>query len=925
MPNSKCISDILKACSVLPALVVLPAVADVESGYNLTDGAYIVLDSDKTITNDVIVSAEASNRGTGILASGKVGMITGDNTLTINADSASGRNYIYDTVVDCTDFTFHGNLIGRADSAGTTESRGIRQNATTTALFDGNISIDVSTQNANAYGVDIWNGSTLTFTGDLTDISSVASGGTTGNAYGVYNHASDGSVIRFQAAQTNIKAQLGATYSLAVDVSDGEVYFDGDANITAESAGFSSRALALEAVPGSFTAYAELNGENITLNALGGGSYGLYVSGGTNVLSNSKNLIINSDCSGASNTDCTGLLTQYYATTTLAAGTKTTINVNGGVDNDVEAYGIRNKAFSDSLTSGGNIVSNGDMDINIVGDSIYGIYNVNNSAIDLAQVNITATGKKQAVALYVENATDVVIGAAGKSSSLVADGDNVSVGVYVTDNGHATLNGDMFVNGGTAAVFNDGALDIVGGTTTIANYVAGSGTLAVARGATLDIGTAIIEQGTVNIDGTLRAAALNSDEFGQVITDSMNVGDDALLNLTVGSVGTYKIFNLDNDIAIDAGTAYVAQNNGADGIVITTRAVEDIAANAGVSTVAAGAIAGLANSGDATLNIASLNAQLALARGDTDYIEAEAAKAHPEQKPVAHSVATSVQNQVLTLAANRMSLVGPAAGRNGGDINADYGVWAQGLFNKSKFGSQFHGYTRGVAFGADAQIERDYVLGLGYAFSNTDVHSTGRHTDIDSHTLFLYSQYKPAAWYINSTLNYTLSKYDESFTAFGVPFSDKHDVDTFGAQVAAGYDFISGITPEVGLRYLYITQDDYNNGLARVKGVDSNFLTGMAGLKYAFTIKNDAAIKWRPELRAAATYDFVSDDVQTTVLMPGAAPYVVDGDRLSRFGGEFGLGLTVMWRGLELSVIYDLDLHEDYTSQTGMLKFRYEF
>ena len=78
-------------------------------------------------------------------------------------------------------------------------------------------------------------------------------------------------------------------------------------------------------------------------------------------------------------------------------------------------------------------------------------------------------------------------------------------------------------------------------------------------------------------------------------------------------------------------------------------------------------------------------------------------------------------------------------------------------------------------------------------------------------------------------------------------------------------------------------------------------------------------------MRAAATYDVLSDEAIATVTMPGAASYIVDSKRLSRFGGEFGIGLTANYKGVEVSVNYDLDLHEDYTSQTGMLKFRYNF
>ena len=80
-----------------------------------------------------------------------------------------------------------------------------------------------------------------------------------------------------------------------------------------------------------------------------------------------------------------------------------------------------------------------------------------------------------------------------------------------------------------------------------------------------------------------------------------------------------------------------------------------------------------------------------------------------------------------------------------------------------------------------------------------------------------------------------------------------------------------------------------------------------------------------PELYASVTYDFISDDTATTVVTPGVDAYAVNGNRLSRIGGEFGIGFTAQYKGLEVSFMYDLDLHQDYTSQTGMLKLRAQF
>ena len=474
-------------------------------------------------------------------------------------------------------------------------------------------------------------------------------------------------------------------------------------------------------------------------------------------------------------------------------------------------------------------------------------------------------------------------------------------GGAIYNKGAITFQGDNVFAGNTAAgvandIHNLGSLTFADGTTTIGGAITGSGSLDLNEGATLNIGANTINQGTMNINGN-GVYNIFADEDLEIANLTINA-NDALYNVSMD------------------GSA----------IVVETKAVEEIAAATNLAVDTAGVLAGLANSDSYEMGIASLVAQQALAEGNTEYVEAESAKLKADDKPVAHSVATSVQNQVLSLASGRMS--GNAnVGRSGGDLaNADYGVWAQGLFNKSKLNGQFDGYTRGVAVGADALIDGDYTIGIGYAYNSTDVHAeSARDTDIESNSVFVYGQYKPAQWYVNAALNYTMADYTETTNAFGVDINSEYDVTSFGGQVAAGYDFASGLTPEAGVRYLHVSQDDYNNGLADIKVGDTDYLTGVAGVKYTFDIDTEKGLSLRPELRAAATYDVLSDEAIATVTMPGAASYIVDSKRLSRLGGEFGIGLTANYKGVEVSLNYDLDLHEDYTSQTGMLKFRYNF
>lgn len=506
--------------------------------------------------------------------------------------------------------------------------------------------------------------------------------------------------------------------------------------------------------------------------------------------------------------------------------------------------------------------------------------------------------------------------------------------IYNVERGKITLSGKNTFTGNMAGgvgndIYNLGKLTVSDGTTTIDGGIAGDGALTIADGATLNIGTATVQQKELTLDGTVGATIIGANNYGKLLAETYN--GNGKVSLNVATTGTYNIFgeNANEYTVVDAGAIYDVTKGDNGAVTIATKKVEEIAADTGLTNVAANRVAALANVDNDLANIASLNAQQALRNGDTDYVEIESAKANPVDKPVVQSVAQSVQGAVMTLAANRMAGAPSAStmGRSGGDLSdADYGVWAQGMFNKSKFNGQFNGYTRGVSAGFDALIDKQYTIGLGYAFGHSDVHANGgRDTEIDSNSIFAYAQYKPSEWFVNAALNYTMSKYTETVNAFGVRLKSDYDTDAFGGQVMTGYDFASGLTPEVGLRYLHVSQDSYNNGLNHVSSDDTDFLTGIAGMKYRFAIENDSVINWFPELRAAATYDFVSDKAMSTVTMPGAASYVVDGDRLSRFGGEFGIGLTAEYNGLEISLVYDLNLHKDYTSQTGMAKFRYEF
>lgn len=482
------------------------------------------------------------------------------------------------------------------------------------------------------------------------------------------------------------------------------------------------------------------------------------------------------------------------------------------------------------------------------------------------------------------------------------------------------------------ATFNGGPLnigtklDITGGENLFAGDILGDGALNVASGAVMNIGDAIVNLSSITLDGTMIANLTEGSDTAKITADTFT--GDGNLSLILDKAGEYNIFG---NATFDIDSVLYGIELAEDGktFTATEKSVAQVAADSNLTVDAAQSVVNLTKSSSDALNDLGVRAQEALAVNDSAAVEHATRAINPETASVAQSVTTSVQNTVANLVAGRMASIAPVGmtGRAGGDTSLTAGgVWAQGLFNKSKSNDLFDGETMGVAAGIDGTIGRDFSIGAGYSFAASDIDASARNTDIDSHTVFVYGQYKPSQWYANAMLNYTMSSYTESGDALGVLIDSEYDIDSFGGQIATGYDFASGITPQIAVRYLHIGGADYTNSLGVASEIaDSDYLTGVLGAKYAFDYNPSESVRIRPEVRAAVKYDFLSDNAVSTVTMPGVNAYVISGERLNRLGGEFGLGVTMTYAGVDVSLNYDIEVREDYTSQTGMVRARYNF
>lgn len=414
--------------------------------------------------------------------------------------------------------------------------------------------------------------------------------------------------------------------------------------------------------------------------------------------------------------------------------------------------------------------------------------------------------------------------------------------------------------------------------------------------------------------------------------------DLTLMTATNGFDGDFNNVNVSNN-------RYSFEKTEAGKFKVTGTATgEDIAKDAGGSMNNAGTAAAWVD-GDsfkagtqAAAVASSLNELSQKAGSEQAYVDALTAVA-PEVAPLVHKTQTETTNQIFGAVSSRLSggsVTSATNGMSSGDSVFKRGaMWVQGLFNKSKLDDTskakgFDADSTGIAMGAEKYINDDVKAGIGYAYTNTDIDGFMRNTDVDTHTAMVYGEYKPSNWYVNGIATYSWSDYSEKKNVAGNQVKADYDVDTIGLQAMTGYDMqVKGfnLTPEAGLRYVHISQDNYKDSAdQKVSANDADILTGVIGAKASKDFALENGMNLRPEARLAMTYDLMNDDNNSVVTLANGSAYQVNGEALDRFGIEFGAGLTAdVNDNVELSLGYEGKFREDYQDHTGLFNAKYKF
>ncbi len=721
---------------------------------------------------------------------------------------------------------------------------------------------------------------------------------------------------------------------------------------------------------------------SITLKDKGemGGSV-VNINGGTILLDTEKDLLAETELTmtgGAVSIQNGALVSRD--TFNMSGGSVVLDNTGSGYD-DLRAVGGNKFTLSGGTIDvyGGNALREGDDNVMKVGDNIIigdtiditgGSLNVSgklyttkvlddSDTYQTSTVNITNKGVLNLAGaikgditgdsdLNITNTNAQVMGnVSGINLNAVSDynlsGVTGTIGDLAGLTAHKSLTVDKELGTVANLTVKDNATLTLSKNVTATNTALGAGTL--------DLGTSKLttDKLTVADNGTVAFQVSAKDTFGSVAANTYDVsetGTNLVLTLDTGVLAENETQNFaiftDKDgtaqkvdfanLSENARYTFVQKEDGTYDITQTT-SINDVVTESGgddntQSTTDAwlGAEEMPENSG-AKLIQDHLN-KLSQLSGDAFVKAAEALM--PEVAPVVHSITQALNNQIANVIQTRFGTTPAPQGRNGGDTLKPGSVWAQGLYNKSKLDTAagFDGKTHGLAIGADGFVNDDLKVGFGYAYSTSDIDSTGRSTDVDTHSAIAYGEYTMGNAFVNGLATYSRSSYDENKDVAGLPVKADYDMDAIFGQVMTGYNVQTNwatVTPEAGLRYLWTKTHGYTDTADQhVKGDTMNTLTGVAGLRLG-TNKKVQDFVLKPAVSLHATYDIVDDESASTVQLANGAAYTVQGESLERFGIEAGAQLGASFGNVDVSLDYMGRFRKDYTDHTGMLNLKYNF
>ncbi|MDR3243176.1 MAG: autotransporter domain-containing protein [Elusimicrobiota bacterium] len=303
----------------------------------------------------------------------------------------------------------------------------------------------------------------------------------------------------------------------------------------------------------------------------------------------------------------------------------------------------------------------------------------------------------------------------------------------------------------------------------------------------------------------------------------------------------------------------------------------------------------------------------------------------PSDIPVALINVLGITRQIYNITRQRLREVS-----NTDFEDSRVSLWVSGLFSAADYKNinELSMSGSGGVLGAEFYLLDQAKAGIGilYERSSMDIDSYSGSTknkksiDADALGAFIYGEYKPSNLFFDITLNYASSKYDESKSVMNIEIPSEYNSHHFYSVLSAGYDMnISEIiiVPEIGLQYIYIVQNDYQDMLGSHRRWTDNVLSGLFDIKFKKDFIGDS-LTIRPFIKAGVIYDISKDSPYQSADLVNGKTISVKMQELEDFSFNAGAGLVIdILEQWNISLSYDGGFRDKYNSHNIFLIIQY--
>ena len=459
----------------------------------------------------------------------------------------------------------------------------------------------------------------------------------------------------------------------------------------------------------------------------------------------------------------------------------------------------------------------------------------------------------------------------------------------------------------------------------------------------LDNNTANIKSVSFDKNSTLSLSVNSATDYGKLFAENITVENGAKLNaslaqgvVTTGEKITLQLLSANNTDFNNFSDVFdnemykfeKVDKNGLYSISLVKTA-EDIVIEQGgekwVSDVAKKYIdIGEFMQGSVAETIA--NKMIDLAQNDSEKIISEIKSIAPAEVSIGYSRSVENNDRLVKTINNYLRGEKNPFGMSSGDEISNASLWVRPYVSKSQMNDgdkylETDVNSTGVIVGLEKKVDTNVKLGAGFQFEEGDISAYNRNIETLTTIGFIYGEYKPSDWFINSLVSYGVSKYDETKYALGAEFVADYDINFSSVSAITGYKF-GNITPEIGLNYYHIKQNEYtDSAMQKVAENSIDMLRATGGVRLENNYKS-----FNSSVYLGLTYDLATDNTDTIVDLISGTSYVVAGKSMPRLGYELNVGVnTVVSENTAVYVSYMGAYNSDYQKHTGLLELRYNF